>query len=205
MLDGVDRVLTRSLGTHAREAAKPADASRSPAAGLFSSSWKKAGAVEVVGAALILLFAVVARPSADAASAVAEPDLRTAVAMQATADGAVLLSDGHRVRLLGVALPHADEQPTEHRAALAGIDRLVRGRAVRVEYDPILPSESQGEQQSVGYVWLLDAAGRQSSMLNAVLIANGLATPVPGVAYRHAVRFDEAAQLALARRAGMWR
>lgn len=192
------------MGT--RASAAEGDEAKGVGKRLFSSSWKKAGAVEVIGAAMILMFAVVARPSADSAEAASSaPDLRSGVAMQATDDGAVVLSDGHLVRLLGVTLPLAEEQPAEHRAALAGIDRLVRGRAVRIEYDPVLPSASQSDQATVGYVWLLDAEGRQSSMLNAVLIANGLATPVGGVAYRHAMRFDQAAQLAVARRAGMWR
>ena len=205
VLLGVDRVLARSLGTSSKDEGPGDRRPASKTSGLFSSSWKKAGAVEVVGAAMILLFAIVARPSADEARAATAPDLRTGVAAQVTDDGGVVLSDGHLVRLLGVSLPIAEEQPAERRAALAGIERLVLGRAVRIEYDPVLPSASQGDRSTVGYVWILDEAGRQSSMLNAVLIANGLATPVPGVAYRHAMRFDQAAQLAMSRRAGMWR
>lgn len=206
VLGGVDRVLTLGLGAPGSPAAERVDKKPSVLRGLFSSSWKKAGTVEAVGAAIILLFVMVARPSSlEAAQAAGAPDLMEAVATQGSPDGAIVLADGRQVRLLGVALPTAAEQPAERRAAVAGIDRLVRGRGIRVEYDPVLPSSIQNGSTSVGYVWLLDAEGRRGSMLNAVLIANGLATPVAGVAYRHAGRFQQAEQLAQVRRSGMWR
>ncbi|MEM1117266.1 MAG: hypothetical protein AAF845_07815 [Bacteroidota bacterium] len=155
---------------------------------------------------VILLFVLIARPDPnEAALDTGEPDLFEAVATGVTSDGVVTLASGAEVHLLGVQLPTADDPTAVRAAAIRGLDRIMRGRRVRVEFDPVLPSRMQeGLPQMTAYVWLLNDEGQRRGMANAMLISRGLARPVTRLGYRHQAQFLEAARLAQSRAEGVW-
>ena len=171
---------------------------------LFSSSWKRASAIEGVAVGMILLFVVIARPSPE--PTVAPHERVEAVASGVTSDGAVALASGARVRLLGVTLPTGEDAPVVQSAAFEMLDRLVRGRRIQIEFDPVLPSAAQEKQRTaVAYVWVLDGDGQRKAMVNVALLARGLARPVTAVGFGYQQEFLRAATLAKARGAGVWR
>ena len=205
LLDGADRFLGATLAPRPRNEKPQRGGLRSR---LLSSSWKRTSAVEAVGAAVLLLVVVLARPDAGEAAAVADlgPDLFEGVATGVGADGAVTLASGARIHLLGVTLPTAEDPPVVRAAAFEMLDRLVRGRPVQVEFDAVLPSHLQeGQPMTVAYLWVLDGAGRRQAMANTVLLARGLARPVTTLGYAEQGAFLEATYLAQNRGAGLWR
>ncbi len=205
LLGGVDQILGATMTPRPTTSRR-----RSPTEGgrkkpLFPTSWKRASAVEGVGMVLILLFVIVARPAPDASG---DGALETfaGVAAGVTPDGAVVLTSGARVRLLGLTLPSDQDAPMVQSVAFEMLDRLVRGRRVEVEFDPVLPSDVQeGEPEAVAYVWVLDQAGDRRAMVNVALLARGLARPVTAVAFRYQTEFLGAAASAKSRGAGVWR
>ena len=169
------------------------------------SSWKKTTAAEGIGVMVILMFVVIARPGGDDAAVAGAPDVIEATAVGADADGSVVLSSGARVHLLGVTFPTTDDPPALRGAAVRGLDRLMQGRRVQIEFDPILPSRMQKNQPvRVAYVWLLGANGERRAMANAMLLSRGLVRPVTNLGYQRRDRFVEAAVLAQNRGAGVW-
>lgn len=202
MLGRADRFLGATLGP------PDADERRAGRGGLFSGSWRRSSAVEAVGAAVLLVVVVLARPGAGEAAAVLDggSDAFESVAAGVGPDGAVVLGSGARVHLLGVTLPTAEDPPVVRAAAFEMLDRLVRGRRVWVAFDPVLPSALQaGQPATVAYVWVLDGAGRRQAMAGSVLLARGLARPVTTLGYAEQGRFVRAARLARDRGAGLWR
>ena len=205
LLDGADRLLGAALGPPPDP--KAGGRPRGPAR-LFSGSWKRASAAEAVGAALLLLLVVIARPAADedAGFADAAADTFDGVATGVAADGAVVLASGARVHLLGVTLPTAEDPPVVRAAAFEMLDRLVRGRRVQVGFDPVLPSHLQeGQPMTVAYLWVIDEAGRRQVMANTALLARGLGRPVTALGYAEQGAFVEATYAAQGRGAGLWR
>ncbi len=173
---------------------------------LFSSSWKQASAAEGVGVLIILLFVVMARPGPDAADVASGPDGYEAVASGIAADGAVALASGARVHLMGISLPSDEDAPVVRSAAFEMLDRLVRGRRVYVEFDPLLPSSAQeGQGLTVAYVWILDSNGQRKALANSTLLARGLARPVTAIGFARQQEFLQVASLAQQRGAGVWR
>ena len=213
MLSGIDRFLGTAMGSPvARRGGEPPDGGGARGAKAGSSprpktlaTWKKATAVEGMVVLAVLAFLMLAGPSSEAGPASSEPDVVAAVAAGADADGAVVLASGARVHLLGVEMPTADDPPAVRAAATRGLDRLMQGRHVEIEFDPVLPSRAQRAQRvRVAYVWVLGADGTRKGMANAMMLSNGLARPVTAMGYAHRARFVEAATLAQSRRTGVW-
>ena len=211
MLSGIDRFLGTAMGSPSRRGERPntqADVrprgDSNPARGPLST-WKKATAVEGMVVLAVLAFLMIAGPSSEAGPSVAAPDVTAAAAVGADADGAVVLASGARIHLLGIEMPTANDPPALRAAAARGLDRLMRGRDVEIEFDPVLPSKAQqGQRVRVAYVWVLGADGARKGMANAMLLSNGLARPVTAMGYAHRARFVEAAALAQGRRVGVW-
>ena len=142
------------------------------------------------------------------------------VAQGINRQGEVILQDGTRIQLLGITLPALDasgqRNPPSNQSRASGAHwrptaqetiraatRLVSGRPVELEFDPLLPLEGQqGQPALLAYVWTLDDAGRRTGMLNAQLISLGHAQPAPLGGYAYRDLFLEAAQRA--RGAGLW-
>ena len=195
--------------------------------------WRRAGRWEViVSLGLLVAFFLGpwtssreadVRPDPPAASASpgAGAAVLRSVARGLNAQGELVLQDGTRVRLLGVTLsafgpqtqggPPPPNQPVGQGASwrpssqqtTEAAARLVGGRPVEVEFDPMLPPDWQREQPALmAYVWALDGAGRRTGMLNAQLILLGHAQPTPLGGYAYRDLFVEAA--GRARGAGLW-
>ena len=213
MLYGIDRFLGTAMGSPAARGRgeSPGGESRAKRASASNpvpktlSTWKKATAVEGMVVLAVLAFLVIAGPSSEAGPSASAPDVVAAVAAGADADGAVVLTSGARVHLLGVELPRPEDPPAVRAAAARGLDRLMQGRPVEIEFDPVLPSQAQRAQRvRVAYVWVLGADGTRKGMANAMMLSNGLARPVTAMGYQHRDRFVEAATLAQSRRVGVW-
>ena len=213
LLDGVDRALQATMGPQPprpnRKPGRPPKRGRGDrkpdGKGPFSSSWRKASAVEGIGIALLVLFVVVARPDSQAGPA-SGPDGFPAVATGTAADGSIRLSSGRVVHLLGVSLPTAQDAPLVRSASASLLDGLVRGRRVYVEFDPVLPSTVQeGQPTTVAYVWVIGSDGRRKALVNSALLARGLARPVTSIGFGRQSEFVRAATIARSREAGVWR
>ena len=204
LLSGVDRLLTATMGTPGGSGGRPPDEKRPRRPG--KASWKRATAIEGVGVLLILLFVMIGRPGSEAADVARGPDGFAAPATGVAADGAVVLGSGVRIHLLGISMPTEGDAPVVRSAAFEMLDRLVRGRRVYVEFDPVLPSDVQrGQDMTVAYVWVLGADGQRKALANTALLARGLARPVTSVAFARQNEFVRAAAVARQRSAGVWR
>lgn len=132
------------------------------------------------------------------------------------------LSDGERVRLIGIDTPekHASAKLTRD-ARRSGRDaaalqqlgtrasrharQLVQGRRVTLEYDPANAATGHRDRYGriLAYVWASDAAGRRF-MVNEQLIADGYAHAYTQYPFDHAARFLAAERRAREAGRGLW-
>lgn len=133
------------------------------------------------------------------------------------------LSDGRRVRLIGIDTPevHASAKLARD-AEAAGLDReavqrlgrassdfaraLVSDRAIELEYDPanIATGHLDRYRRTLAYVWALNAHGERVYMVNRRMITDGYANAYTRFPFVHAVEFLDLERKARTERRGLW-
>jgi micrococcal nuclease len=133
------------------------------------------------------------------------------------------LSDGRRVRLIGIDTPekHASaklerdaERSGRDAATIQALGRrasehassLVSGRSIRLEYDQA--NAATGNQDRYGrtlaYVWVLDEAGRDAYCVNERMIADGFASAYTAFPFARAEAYRTLERQAREANRGLW-
>lgn len=133
-----------------------------------------------------------------------------------------LLSDGQRVRLIGIDTPEKHVSEKLHRdAARTGTDirtiqllgeratrhaeGLVEGQVVELEYDRANAATAHRDRygRTLAYVWV-SRAGRRLYMVNERMLADGYANVYTAFPFQYADRFRALEREARIARRGLW-
>lgn len=133
------------------------------------------------------------------------------------------LSDGQRVRLIGIDTPEKHASAKLNRDAVqSGTSRrtiqalgqvasdyarmLVQDRRVELEYDQANAAIGHRDRygRTLAYVWLLGSNGQRSFMVNRRLVADGYANAYTSYPFALAEEFRQLERLARERQEGLW-
>ena len=138
-------------------------------------------------------------------SGIAEPDLETAVVKRVVDGDTVELTDGRKIRYIGVDTPEISHSQGEEddcfgQEARNFNEALVLGKTVELEYD-LEPKDRYG--RTLAYVWLVSGTSRR--LVAEELIRKGygkVLTIPPNDLYKE--RLEVAEEMARSDGAGLW-